>query len=48
MFEMRDEDSGRVKFVGSESECLKFSMENPSCKYIMVDLEEERKKKEKK
>ena len=46
MFAMEDQASGRIKFKGSEAECLEFSKQNPSCKYIMIDLEKEKKEKE--
>ena len=39
MFEMIDEQTGKVKFVGTEKDCMAFSMENPNCSYIINDLE---------
>ena len=45
MFEMIDEQSNRVKFVGNEKECLEFSMANPNCQFIMNDLNKDKKGK---
>lgn len=38
MFEMIDETTNKVKFIGTEKQCLEFSMKNPNCKYIMHDI----------
>lgn len=45
MFEMIDEQSNRVKFVGTEKECLNYSMQFPNCKFIMNDLSKNNDKK---
>lgn len=44
MFELRDEQSGKVKKVGTEKECLLYTKDFPNRKFILVDLEEEKKK----
>ena len=44
MWVLKDEQSGKEKFRGSEKECLEFSKQNPNCNFIMVNLEEEKKK----
>lgn len=44
MFELRDEQSGKVKMTGSEQECLNYTTQFPNRKFILVDLEKEKKK----
>ncbi len=44
MFELIDEQSGKVKKVGTEQECLEFSKQNPSCNYILNDISNDKRK----
>jgi len=44
MFAMKDEQSGKVKFRGTEAECLEFSKQNPNYKYVMEDLDKDKEK----
>ena len=47
MFVLIDEQSNKVKFSGTEAECLDFSIKNPNCCYVMVNTsKEEQKEKE--
>lgn len=38
-FMMKDDQSGKIKFVGNEEECIAFSQENPSCNYEMNKID---------
>lgn len=38
MFELRDEVTNKVIFVGSEKECLNFSKEHPEVNFIMTEV----------
>ena len=40
-YKLIDEQSGKIKFVGSESEILEFSIENPSCTFVTEKIEKE-------
>ena len=44
MWVLKDEQSGKVKFTGTEDECLNFSKENPNCNYTIEDLDKDKKK----
>lgn len=39
MWELRDEVTGKVVFVGTEKECLEYSKKFPEVNYIMVKYE---------
>ena len=45
MFELEDQQTGRIKCRGTEKECLEYSAKNPNCKYILRDLEKDKKKR---
>ena len=37
MWELRDEVTNKVVYVGTEKECLEFSKKSPEVNYIMVE-----------
>lgn len=39
MWELRDEVTNKVIFVGSEEECMKYSKEHPGINYILTKAE---------
>lgn len=39
MWELRDEVTNKVVFVGTEAECLEYSKKFPEVNYIMVECE---------
>lgn len=43
MWELRDEYTNKVVFVGNEKECLEYSKEHPEVNYIMVKCQKENK-----
>jgi len=38
LYQMEDPKSNRVKFVGTEKECIEFSKKNPEINYIMTEV----------
>ena len=45
MFELEDQQTGKIKCRGTEKECLEYSAQNPKYKYILRDLEKEKRNK---
>lgn len=40
IFQMEDAKTDRVVFVGTEKECIQFSVENPDTRYIMTEVKD--------
>ena len=40
LYQMEDAKSNRVEFVGTEKECIQFSVENPDTRYIMTEVKD--------
>lgn len=40
-YKLIDEQSGKIKFVGTEDEILEFSAENPSCVFVTEKIEKD-------
>ena len=40
MWELRDEVTNKVIFVGTEADCLKYSKEHPEVNYILTKVKE--------
>ena len=46
MWELRDEVTNKVVFVGTEAECLEYSKKFPEINFIMVECEKVKSKGE--
>ena len=38
VLELIDEQSGKLKFTGFESDAMEFTRQNPNCTYIIKDI----------